>query len=102
MTEDQLDLLRKAGDSLAAARVLLEHGFSGYAAARAYYAMFYVAEAFLEGEGASFDRPDPAFESTAETRVRIPVSSFLSIYLSQRCRRPFTVKFVSVRFTCRS
>ena len=56
MTEDQLDLLRKAGDSLAAARVLLDHGFSGYAAARAYYAMFYVAEAFLEGEGASFSK----------------------------------------------
>jgi uncharacterized protein (UPF0332 family) len=54
MTEDQLELLLKARQSLAAARLLLNNGFPDYAASRAYYAMFYIAEAFLEGEGLSF------------------------------------------------
>jgi len=30
------------------------NGFPDYAASRAYYAMFYIAEAFLDGEGMSF------------------------------------------------
>lgn len=54
MTEDQRALLEAAEQSVAAAQVLLDNGFAGFAAARAYYAMFYVAEAFLEGEGESF------------------------------------------------
>jgi uncharacterized protein (UPF0332 family) len=56
MTEDQLELLLEARDSMSAARLLLESGYPGYAAARAYYAMFYVAEAFLEGEGLAFSK----------------------------------------------
>ncbi|MGQ9553856.1 MAG: HEPN domain-containing protein [Anaerolineae bacterium] len=56
MTEEQAELLLEARDSVAAARVLLANGFVGYAAARAYYAMFYVAEAFLEGEGLAFSK----------------------------------------------
>jgi len=49
-------LLLKARQSISAAQVLLHNGYSDYAAARAYYAMFYVAEAFLEGEGLSFSK----------------------------------------------
>lgn len=56
MTEDQLALLESARDSIAAARILLDSGFPGFAASRAYYAMFYVAEALLEGEGLSFSK----------------------------------------------
>lgn len=56
MTEDQLELLLKARQSLSAARVLLDTGYPDYAASRAYYTMFYIAEAFLEGEGMSFSR----------------------------------------------
>jgi uncharacterized protein (UPF0332 family) len=56
MTEDQADLLRKADESLRAAQVLLKEGFHGYAASRAYYAMFYVVEALLEGEALSFSK----------------------------------------------
>jgi len=56
VTEDQLALLENARDSIAAARLLLDGGFPGFAASRAYYAMFYVAEAFLEGEGLSFSK----------------------------------------------
>ncbi len=56
MTEDQLDLLLKAYDSISAAKLLMNGGYPGYAASRAYFAMFYIAEAFLEGEGMSFSK----------------------------------------------
>jgi uncharacterized protein (UPF0332 family) len=56
MTEDQQELLEIARDSLAAARLLSKAGHFGFAASRAYYAMFYVAEAFLEGEGLAYSK----------------------------------------------
>jgi len=54
LTEEQRELLLEAEDSIAASQILLDNGYPGYAAARAYYAMFYIAEAFLEGKGMSF------------------------------------------------
>ena len=54
MKPEQLNLLLKARQSLSAAKLLLNNGFPDYAASRAYYAMFYIAEAFLDGEGMSF------------------------------------------------
>jgi uncharacterized protein (UPF0332 family) len=51
MTPVQAALLKKAKNSLDAARLLVERGFYDFAVSRAYYAMFYVAEAFLLGEG---------------------------------------------------
>ena len=56
MTEDQQELLEEARDSIGAARLLLSSGYPGYAASRAYYSMFYIAEAFLEGEGMAFSK----------------------------------------------
>lgn len=56
MTPEQRDLLIQAQESLAAARVLHREGFHGFAASRAYYAMFYVAEAFLLGKGLAFSK----------------------------------------------
>ena len=47
-------LLQKARDSLAAARSLLGNGYTDFAASRAYYAMFYVAEALLSILGQSY------------------------------------------------
>jgi uncharacterized protein (UPF0332 family) len=55
MTEQQ-DLLDEARESVAAARVLQAQGYHGFAASRAYYAMFYVAEAFLLGKGLAFSK----------------------------------------------
>ena len=46
----------EARDSIAAAKLLLEGEFPGYAASRSYFAMFYIAEALLEGEGLSFSK----------------------------------------------
>ncbi len=56
MTEDQQELIEEARDSILAATLLLNGGYPGYAASRAYYAMFYIAEAFLEGLGMSFSK----------------------------------------------
>jgi len=46
----------KAKQSLDAARLLHAHGQHGFAAARAYYTMFYLAEAFLLAEGMAFSK----------------------------------------------
>lgn len=56
MTPEQQGLLEKAARSLQAAKLLNQEGLSEFATTRAYYAMFYVAEAFLEGEGLSFSK----------------------------------------------
>lgn len=56
MMPEQLDLLIEARDSLKAAEVLLREGYPGFAASRAYYSMFYVAEAFLLGKGLAFSK----------------------------------------------
>ena len=56
MTDPQRDLLLKARTSLDAARLLHDAGFSAFSASRAYYAMFYVVQAFLEGDGLAFSR----------------------------------------------
>ena len=56
MTEDQLGLLLKSRDSISAAKLLVTGGYPEFAAVRAYFAMFYVAEVFLEGESLSFSK----------------------------------------------
>lgn len=56
MTPEQVALLQKAQASLQAARLLSEQGFYDFAISRAYYAMFYVAEAFLLGDGLAFSK----------------------------------------------
>jgi len=57
MTLEQAALIKKAQDSLRAARVLAEQEqLYDVAVSRAYYAMFYVAEAFLLGEGLAFSK----------------------------------------------
>lgn len=54
MTPEQQALVNKAQRSLEAAQNLIEQGFYDFAVSRAYYAMFYLAEALLDGEGLSF------------------------------------------------
>lgn len=56
MTPDQTALIRKAQESLEAARLLAGKGFASFAASRAYYAMFYATEALLLGEGFTYSR----------------------------------------------
>jgi uncharacterized protein (UPF0332 family) len=54
MTPEQQALINKAQRSLDAAQNLIEQGFYDFAVSRAYYAMFYLAEALLDREGLSF------------------------------------------------
>jgi uncharacterized protein (UPF0332 family) len=76
MMSEQADLLRQAYDSLAAAKLLDAQGYHGFAASRAYYTMFYIAEVFLLGQGLAFSRHSgvhPAFgEHVVKTGVVPP------------------------------
>ena len=54
MNEDIKALLEKAQESLSAGKMLRDQGYHGFAASRAYYAMFYVAEALLSSLGQSY------------------------------------------------
>jgi uncharacterized protein (UPF0332 family) len=47
MNQDVSALIEKAEESLSAAKVLQDKGYHDFAASRAYYAMFYMAEALL-------------------------------------------------------
>jgi uncharacterized protein (UPF0332 family) len=54
MSPEQQFLLQKAQRSLEAAQNLMQQGFHDFAVSRAYYAMFYVAEALLDQLGLAF------------------------------------------------
>ncbi len=54
MSDDISLLFDKAEESLSAARLLHEKGFFSFSASRAYYAMFYAAEALLASLGLSY------------------------------------------------
>ncbi len=49
-------LLDKAVDTIEGAELLLEHGKTDLAAGRAYYALFYIAEALLNEKGLQFSK----------------------------------------------
>lgn len=54
MNEESRKLLEKAQRAVEAAETLRGHGDADFAAARAYYAMFYAAEALLHEKGLGF------------------------------------------------
>ncbi len=54
MTPEQISLLSKARDSLRAAKLLVDNSLPDFATSRAYYTMFYVAEAFLLSKNLAF------------------------------------------------
>lgn len=56
MNRATTQLLHKAQESLAAARLLRQANYYGFAASRAYYGMFYAAEAALLAMGLSFSK----------------------------------------------
>jgi uncharacterized protein (UPF0332 family) len=89
MTEDQQDFLLQARDSLEAAKWLMKGDYPGYAAARAYYAMFYIAEAFLEGDGLSFSSHSAvigAFGREFAHKKRVPVEFHRYLIEAQEVR----------------
>lgn len=56
MTSEQQALLRKAQNSLRAAKLLDSNNLIDGAASRAYYTMFYVAQALLMDKGLTFSK----------------------------------------------
>ena len=56
MTSEQAALIKKAEESLRAARLLAKDTLYNFAASRAYYAMFYVAQAFLLDEKLAYSK----------------------------------------------
>ena len=70
MTREQENLLAGARESLSAARILRQEGHYGFAASRAYYAMFYLAEAFLLGKGLAFSKHSAVHAAFGEHFVR--------------------------------
>ncbi|WP_055074095.1 HEPN domain-containing protein [Pseudanabaena sp. 'Roaring Creek'] len=56
MTTEQQQLLTKAANSIKAAQILTDEGLHDSGVSRAYYAMFYIAEAFLIEDGLSFSK----------------------------------------------
>ena len=89
MTADQSDLVQEAARSIEAARLLLQGGYPGYAASRAYYAMFYVAQALLEGEGLAFSKHSAviaAFGKEFARTGRVPVEFHRFLIKAQEAR----------------
>lgn len=78
MMSEQADLLVQEHDSVAAAKVLQTEGHYDFAASRAYYAMFYVAEAFLLGKGLAFSKHSGVHAAFGEhfTKTGIVPSEF--------------------------
>jgi len=70
MSPEQSELVEKAKESLRAARLLHEQGFHGFSASRSYYAMFYLAEALLLGEGLSFSKHSAVHAAFGERFVK--------------------------------
>lgn len=56
MNEESLALLNKARRAVQAATILLREGDPDFAVSRAYYAMFYAAEALLRSQGLRFHK----------------------------------------------
>lgn len=56
MMPEQAKLLLDARDNVRVDRILTDEGYYGIAVARAYYAMFYIAQAFLLGEDMAFSK----------------------------------------------
>ncbi|MDJ1181181.1 HEPN domain-containing protein [Roseofilum sp. BLCC_M91] len=89
MTPEQQKLLEKATRSLQAARELNRKGFPDFAASRTYYAMFYIATAFLEGEGLSYSKHSAviaAFGRIFARTNRIPVELHRYLIDAERIR----------------
>jgi len=89
MTDEQRTLLLKVKQSLQAAKLLLANNYPDYATSRAYYTMFYIAEAFLIGEGLAFSKHSAviaAFGREFAKPQRVPVDFHRFLIEAQELR----------------
>ena len=68
--EEITALLSKSRESISAAKLLLSKEHCGFAAGRAYYAMFYVAEALLLSKGLTFSKHSGVISAMGEHFVK--------------------------------
>ena len=71
MKIEQQQLLEKAKESLRAAQLLANNNLLAFATARAYYSMFYIAEAFLLGENLTFSSHSAVIAAFGKTFIKI-------------------------------
>lgn len=89
MTPEQQGLLEKARRSLQAAKLLNTQQLAEFAVSRAYYAMFYVAEALLEGENLTYSKHSAviaAFGQKFAKPGRIPVEFHRYLIAAEQSR----------------
>jgi uncharacterized protein (UPF0332 family) len=70
MTLEQEKLLQKSRESVKAAQLLAREELYDIAVSRAYYAMFYIAEAFLIGDNLSFSKHSAVISKFGEVFAR--------------------------------
>jgi uncharacterized protein (UPF0332 family) len=70
MTNAQEEMMKKASESLSAARHLAAGGYYDFAVARAYYTMFYIAQAFLLGQGLTFSKHGSLLSAVGQHLVK--------------------------------
>ncbi len=90
MNEQQKALLAKARESLDVARYIDARGSHGFAASRAYYAMFYVVEALLLGEGLEYSSHSAiiaAFGEKFQKTGRVPAGFHRMLLDAAECRQ---------------
>lgn len=68
--EEIRELLKKATESIKASRLLFQEGLFDFAASRAYYAMFYLAEAILLTKGLSFSKHKAVISSFGKEFIK--------------------------------
>ena len=73
MKENTKFLLEKAKSAIGAAESLLRDGYSDFSAGRAYYAMFYTAEAFLAEKELEFKKHVGVHRAFAEHFIKTGV-----------------------------
>ncbi len=74
MTSEQKKLLAKAFENLQAARLLQQEGYQTIAVTRAYYVMFYVAQALLIGQGLSFGKHSAVIAAFGKEFIKTEVA----------------------------
>lgn len=89
MTPEQAALIKKAEESLRAARLLAKDDLYNFAASRAYYAMFYLAQAFLLEENLAYSKHSgviSAFGQRFAKTGRVPVAFHRYLIEAQESR----------------
>lgn len=73
MNEEMKALLKKAADSIKGARILFHDELYGFAASRAYYAMFYLVSAILLTKDMSFSKHQAVVASFGQYFVKTKI-----------------------------